>query len=1496
MVGPSSFPDQNIFCINSHILGEPFNHDGVLVPGVTFNSLGTMVHPRVDSTTHPLIRDWYNVPTGVDKTAILCGIDPYRRSMSLNWGYLYDRATGNRWLSCGYANMLAQQAAGHTLTPFMYTGGDGTSDSLGSLGPGSANAPEPLGGIVVSGHLKLQVASSPGIVGDNDGWNSAMTAGALAGSISNEYIDFLDQEGDGTYLEGDPYLQRYLEGGVATLSSLGLPGVIAKLATTEPSSQRLIDASMQGSYDGIFDTEIQGPNPSFTGGLENRRHLFDHTHQFKLGGYYDEATSPPTFVPRITVESAYYNYVQSVPSYEDVIAPDHILECFLPNYYMVQTAFQHQVESPSTFTTGDPLDIGYGPQAIPWMEQTTAADASLAGSDMLQLFFEQAHSMPPGVTPGADGQYNTSDDGFAPGLTAQSYWDLWATAVGGTVPGGSPISQTRLDTYEANYKNIVIPHGSLQWINDRNGDQAYTTVGGVPTGEPAIETYPWVNRITINTADNILGPGLGPDVGPTDFFWQLLNNTSQVPATMAGTMSRGQAATWVRMLQLMIANSFNPNLPAPLPWTGNSADYLRNTLHGNQEFYGDTGAPVGNYYTGGHRSHLHVDLNNTGPATLVNHTDAAPWHVVGGQKGQNLKICADFFYLSCYMNSSTGAPNDLSFAMEQVAGAENYSSVYANGDNHQSTTSDEVNFSVLRPMGPGNYNSAASLAALGLEHQDPGSNWDGWNSPLLRLIEDYTLGITDMFKGQLAASSPLMYVIEKRRLHEISPGVYETYVDPATREPVQRIFITRNFDDSISEDIVYYDTQIKYSQPYQYDVYLINIVFGSKYTYTGVSVTAPSYDTAVTTVTTPDVYGYAPSAYGRGLANALGFYREEERYEQHGQPGDFLGDYFDNGTDTHAISPNPNPYAGRVEAQYNFMKLGDPQDLGTIGDHPDTSNPAVYYEDFAAAGQPLLQFHETDIGEDGGFDGSNIGANPSFGGIPFIEQLSWQYSNPGLLEAMIDTPLTDAYKKYGQSGFYVFEPPWMAPGQPGGSVGAENTTLQSTVSSFEWVNKFSEWAINTKTPAAVVDDPFGLPGNGEWDTPVGGLYQENDAMRILRELTVRIANDGMGFDSNYSQGVVPYSVYIPNVPAIGQFEIPREEPENCFVAGTKVAAMVDGHLCGVNIEDIRVGDLVMSYNLLTNTTEFKPVIDMTSPIHSDIVEFEFSNGTTTQHTYDHPYYVDKKDWASYTPQETMDRYDHPDLRDVTQIEVGDQCKLTTGELVTLTNIIEVFNGPIQTYNIMVKDNNNYFADEILVHNKTTAGRPGGPEGDPSCFMAGTKILLPAGLSKNIEDMRIGDYVMSYNLMTKEPEPQQVLNVMSPMHDDIVEFRFANGTTTQHTYDHPYYVVDKGWASYNPAATIRRYKTPDLVNTSLIEPGDRCLHSAGEAVVLTDITEVLTEAVQTYNIIVEQNHNYFADDFLVHNKIAGGDDGPDEEDDDDTGGGGGGGSSDVFLED
>ena len=135
-----------------------------------------------------------------------------------------------------------------------------------------------------------------------------------------------------------------------------------------------------------------------------------------------------------------------------------------------------------------------------------------------------------------------------------------------------------------------------------------------------------------------------------------------------------------------------------------------------------------------------------------------------------------------------------------------------------------------------------------------------------------------------------------------------------------------------------------------------------------------------------------------------------------------------------------------------------------------------------------------------------------------------------------------------------------------------------------------------------------------------------------------------------------------------------------------------------------------------------------------------------------------------------------------------------------------------------------------------------------CFVAGTKVKTENGF-KNIEDIKIGEKVYSFNLDNNEIELKEVLELIHSSAKDTYKLTIG-GKTVEMTSKHQVYIVDKGWTrAYN------------------IKISDMMLSASGDKVKITNIEHIkYDEPIDTYNLAVEDNSNYFVTDIqvLVHN--------------------------------
>ena len=135
-----------------------------------------------------------------------------------------------------------------------------------------------------------------------------------------------------------------------------------------------------------------------------------------------------------------------------------------------------------------------------------------------------------------------------------------------------------------------------------------------------------------------------------------------------------------------------------------------------------------------------------------------------------------------------------------------------------------------------------------------------------------------------------------------------------------------------------------------------------------------------------------------------------------------------------------------------------------------------------------------------------------------------------------------------------------------------------------------------------------------------------------------------------------------------------------------------------------------------------------------------------------------------------------------------------------------------------------------------------------CFVAGTRVKTESGF-KNIEDIKVGEKVYSYNLENNELELKTVTHLIESSTIDTYKMTIG-GKTVEMSPKHQIYIVDKGW--------VRAYD---------VKVGDLMLSSNNEKIAITNIEyKKYSEPINTYNLTVDGNSNYFVTDIqvLVHN--------------------------------
>lgn len=157
-------------------------------------------------------------------------------------------------------------------------------------------------------------------------------------------------------------------------------------------------------------------------------------------------------------------------------------------------------------------------------------------------------------------------------------------------------------------------------------------------------------------------------------------------------------------------------------------------------------------------------------------------------------------------------------------------------------------------------------------------------------------------------------------------------------------------------------------------------------------------------------------------------------------------------------------------------------------------------------------------------------------------------------------------------------------------------------------------------------------------------------------------------------------------------------------------------------------------------------------------------------------------------------------------------------------------------------------------------------GGSSCFPAGTMITMADNSKKPIEEIQVGDKVLSYDIENDKLVGAEVTELESPMREGIYTLTFDDGTDLKTTNEHPLYISkdgNVGWGAIDPSATKEEVSTLEVMK---IDVGDKVM---GSSLAWKEIVDISYEegTTKTYNLIgIEKINNFFADDVLAHNKV------------------------------
>ncbi len=328
-------------------------------------------------------------------------------------------------------------------------------------------------------------------------------------------------------------------------------------------------------------------------------------------------------------------------------------------------------------------------------------------------------------------------------------------------------------------------------------------------------------------------------------------------------------------------------------------------------------------------------------------------------------------------------------------------------------------------------------------------------------------------------------------------------------------------------------------------------------------------------------------------------------------------------------------------------------------------------------------------------------------------------------------------------------------------------------------------------------------------------------------------------DGNYNTYIIDMETSDTYFLSNGELSV-KIVTHNCFPAGTKIT-LADG--TQKNIEDLTTNDKLLTFNEFTGEKIEGAIGSIQKKKEHLLIRHKTDDGNEVKSTALHKFFVKGKGWVA-----------------AQDIIIGD---ILVNKDSIETTVMEKENivGEVEVYHIMdVRDNHTYYAENLLVHNFKYGG----------CFVWGTKVTMGDGTEMNIEDIdpQLGHEVLSYNETTGENEAKKVSGFRRYDSNHIITIELSNGTTVQCTEDHPIYVNGLSIASFNPTLTEERYDVSteqEDRTVSQLKEGDSVKLSDGTTATISSIIQNDYGDTQTCIIEIVDNHNFYANGILVHNK-------------------------------
>ena len=159
-----------------------------------------------------------------------------------------------------------------------------------------------------------------------------------------------------------------------------------------------------------------------------------------------------------------------------------------------------------------------------------------------------------------------------------------------------------------------------------------------------------------------------------------------------------------------------------------------------------------------------------------------------------------------------------------------------------------------------------------------------------------------------------------------------------------------------------------------------------------------------------------------------------------------------------------------------------------------------------------------------------------------------------------------------------------------------------------------------------------------------------------------------------------------------------------------------------------------------------------------------------------------------------------------------------------------------------------------------------PDGLNSCFMPWTPIIMADGITrKPISEIVVGDQVLS-----RDGNANTVKEIETPMLGKRLVYGWG-GKDPFVSEEHPM-MTTEGWGAFNPTTlfegefhTFTEVVKEELKDVVEIKTGTELVTHMGNEVISDLVPESMPEDTIIYNLLLDGDNTYYANNVLVHNK-------------------------------